>query len=160
MLTLISSRKKPSGMCSVSNSKFKSLGSCGRSCSRTRLAVRWRLSRLGRLGQGASVNSFKRISLTTSDAGLKRSFEASFFTRQRCSVIMLVPSHFEHVLRSLYYSSLAAINSVLSKFHLQPHILRWGGFQLLRNFCLRTHVNFTCVGTEKKNWKCTLLTLV
>ena len=43
-------------------------------------AVRCKLSRCGRVGHGASVSSIKTISLTTSDAGSKTSFDAFFFT--------------------------------------------------------------------------------
>ena len=80
-LTLISSRKKSSGICSICRSKSKSVGSCSRNCWWVRLAVLCRLSKRGRLGQGASVSSVRSTSLTTSDAGLKTSCLASCLTR-------------------------------------------------------------------------------
>ena len=81
LLTFTSSRKKPSGIWSSSSSKSKSFGSCGRNCWRVRLAVLCRLSKRGRLGQGASVSSLRSTSLTTSDADLKTSCLASCLTR-------------------------------------------------------------------------------
>ena len=44
-------------------------------------AVRCKLLRCGRVGHGLSVSSLRTISLTTSDAGSKKSFDAFFFTR-------------------------------------------------------------------------------
>ena len=64
MLTLISSRKKPSGIFSICRSKSKSFGSSGRNCWRVQLAVLCRLSMGGRQGQGACFSSLRSTSLT------------------------------------------------------------------------------------------------
>lgn len=92
MLTLTSSRKKPSGICSICRSKSKSFGSCGRNFWRVRLAVLCRLAMRGRQGQGASVSSLSSTSLTTSDAGLKTSCLASCLTRHLIFAATIPPT--------------------------------------------------------------------
>ena len=59
---------------------------------RKRLAFRFRLSTQCRLGQGASVNSLRRTSLTSSDAGVKTSFAAPSFTRHLVLEATIAPT--------------------------------------------------------------------
>ena len=93
MLTLTSSRKKPSGIFSICRSKCKSFGSSGRNCWRVQLAVLCRLSMRGRQGQGASVSSLRSTSLTqVSDARLKTSCLASCLTRHLIFVATIPPT--------------------------------------------------------------------
>ena len=81
ILTLISPQRKSSGMCSVSRSKSRSVGSAGRRRFCRWLAALTKLIGLGSLGQGLAVSSSRSTSLTMDGVGLNRFTTASFFVR-------------------------------------------------------------------------------
>ena len=76
----MSPRRNPSGMCSSSTSKLRSVGSWGLRRCRCRLATRAMYSGLGKHGQGTSFRSSRRTSSTMADAGLKISTAALALT--------------------------------------------------------------------------------
>jgi len=79
ILTLISPRRKFSGMCSVFNWNSRSTGSAGLNRCRRWLAALARFTGFGKLGHGSSVSSSISTLLTIADAGLNKFATASFF---------------------------------------------------------------------------------